>query len=108
MRMAARRGPGLRPGSPSTTPGGRQALGGQAPLAVWRAGTSGALGAKAVDLTLRLDNAGALPTGPQLNEQQQAPRGLILEEVGDGSESNYEPPRRGPTHGVLNRTGFLG
>jgi putative transposase len=49
-----------------------QALGGQAPLAVWRAGTSGALGAKAVDLTLRLDNAGALPTGPQLNEQQQA------------------------------------
>src|SRR3954447_17059234 len=69
-----------------------QALGGQAPLAVWRAGTSGALGAKAVDLTLRLDNAGALPTGPQLNEQQQAPRGLILEEVGDGSESNYEPP----------------
>src|SRR3954463_41479 len=77
-----------------------QALGGQAPLAVWRAGTSGALGAKAVDLTLRLDNAGALPTGPQLNEQQQAPRGLILEEVGDGSESNYETPRRGPTHGV--------
>src|SRR3954470_4898470 len=28
------------------------------------------------------------------------PRGLILEEVGDGSESNYETPRRGPTHGV--------
>jgi putative transposase len=49
-----------------------QALGGQAPLAVWRAGTSGALGAKAVDLTLRLDNAGALPTGPQPHEQQQA------------------------------------
>jgi putative transposase len=46
-----------------------QALGGQAPLAVWRAGTSGALGVKAVDLTLRLDNAGALPTGPQ---KQQA------------------------------------
>jgi putative transposase len=49
-----------------------QALGGQAPLAVWRAGTSGALEAKAMDLTLRLDNAAALPTGPQLHEQQQA------------------------------------
>jgi putative transposase len=46
-----------------------QALGGQAPMVVWRAGTGGALGAKAVDLTLRLDNADALPTGPQ---QQQA------------------------------------
>jgi putative transposase len=48
-----------------------QALGGQAPLAVWRAGTSGALGARAVDLTLRLDNAGALPTGPQPQRQTQ-------------------------------------
>ena len=48
-----------------------QALGGQAPMVVWRAGTGGALGAKAVDLTLRLDNAGALPTGPQPHEQQQ-------------------------------------
>jgi hypothetical protein len=38
-------------------------------MVVWRAGTGGALGAKAVDLTLRLDNADALPTGPQ---QQQA------------------------------------
>ena len=41
-------------------------------MVVWRAGTGGALGAKAVDLTLRLDNAGALPTGPQLHQQQQA------------------------------------
>ena len=49
-----------------------QALGGQAPLAVWRAGTSGALDTKAVDLTLRLDNAGALPTGPQPQQQQEA------------------------------------
>src|ERR1700750_2976230 len=39
-----------------------QALGGQTPLVVWRTGTSDALGARAVDLTLRLDNAGALPT----------------------------------------------
>jgi putative transposase len=49
-----------------------QALGGQTPLVVWRTGTSDALGARAVDLTLRLDNAGALPTGPQPHEQQQA------------------------------------
>ena len=51
-----------------------QALGGQAPMAVWRAGMSGALGAlsKAVDMTLRLDNAAALPTCPQLQQQQQA------------------------------------
>ena len=48
-----------------------QALGGQAPLAVWRAGTSGAPSAKAVDMTLRLDNAAALPTGPQPQQQTQ-------------------------------------
>jgi len=47
-----------------------QALGGQTPLVVWRTGTSDALGARAVDLTLRLDNAGALPTCPQLQQQQ--------------------------------------
>jgi putative transposase len=47
-----------------------QALGGQAPMAVWRAGTSGLLDARAVDMTLRLDNAAALPTGPQPQQQQ--------------------------------------
>jgi putative transposase len=47
-----------------------QALGGQAPMAVWRAGTSGILDARAVDMTLRLDNAAALPTGPQPQQQQ--------------------------------------
>ena len=36
-----------------------QALGGQAPMAVWHAGTSGILDARAVDMTLRLDNAAA-------------------------------------------------
>jgi hypothetical protein len=34
-------------------------------MAVWRAGTTGALDGKAVDMTLRLDNADALPTCPQ-------------------------------------------
>jgi putative transposase len=47
--------------------GGRphQALGNRTPIAVWRDGVTGAPGESAVDMTLRLDNAGALPTGPQ-------------------------------------------
>ena len=49
-----------------------QGLGNRTPLAVWREGVTGALGATAVDMTLRLDNAGALPTCPQLPQQQQA------------------------------------
>jgi putative transposase len=39
-----------------------QALGHRAPIAVWRAGVTGPLAGNAVDMTLRLDNAGALPT----------------------------------------------
>jgi len=35
------------------------------PMAVWRAGIAGGLDGKAVDMTLRLDNAAALPTCPQ-------------------------------------------
>ena len=49
-----------------------QALANQTPMAVWRAGITGALGEKAVDMTLRLDNAGALPTCPQPSQPQQA------------------------------------
>ena len=41
-------------------------------MAVWREGITGALGDTAVDMTLRLDNAGALPTCPQPPQQQQA------------------------------------
>jgi putative transposase len=47
-----------------------QALGYKAPMSVWRLGTTGALEAKAVDMTLRLDNACALPTCPQPQQQQ--------------------------------------
>ena len=47
-----------------------QALGDRAPMAVWRAGASGDLGEKAMDMTLRLDNAVALPTYPQPPQQQ--------------------------------------
>ena len=48
-----------------------QALGNRTPMAVWRAGVTGALPGKAVDMTLRLDDAGALPTCPQRQQQQQ-------------------------------------
>ena len=47
-----------------------QALGYKTPMSVWRLGTTGAPEDKAVDMTLRLDNAGALPTCPQPQQQQ--------------------------------------
>jgi putative transposase len=47
-----------------------QALANRAPMAVWRAGAVGWLDV-AVDMTLRLDNARALPTCPQPQQQQQ-------------------------------------
>ena len=49
-----------------------QALGNRTPMVVWRDGVTGALGEKAVDMTLRLDNAHALPTCPQPPQQQRA------------------------------------
>jgi putative transposase len=48
-----------------------QALGKRTPMAVWHEGVTGALGDTAVDMTLRLDNAGALPTCPQPPPQQR-------------------------------------
>jgi putative transposase len=48
-----------------------RALGKRTPMAAWRKGTAGARADKAVDMTLRLDNAIALPTCPQLQQQQQ-------------------------------------
>ena len=48
-----------------------QALGNRTPMAVWRDGVTGALGEKAVDMALRLDNAHALPTCLQPPQQQQ-------------------------------------
>jgi putative transposase len=47
-----------------------QGLGNRTPMAVWREGVTGFLGATAVDMTLRLDNADALPTCPQPPQQQ--------------------------------------
>jgi putative transposase len=45
-----------------------QALDNRTPIAVWRQGTTGALGEGAVDM---MDNARALPTCPQPQQQQQ-------------------------------------
>ncbi len=49
-----------------------QALGNRTPMAVWREGISSGYLDTAVDMTLRLDNAGALPTCPQPQQQQIA------------------------------------
>jgi putative transposase len=49
-----------------------QALANRTPMEVWRSDVTGVLGDKAVDMTLRLDNAHALPTYPQPPQQQQA------------------------------------
>jgi putative transposase len=49
-----------------------QALGNRTPMALWREGTTGDLGETAVDMTLRLDNARALPTYPQPPQPQKA------------------------------------
>ena len=45
-----------------------QALDHRTPMAVWRGGVTGRLDGTAVDMTLRLDNADALPTCPQLQQ----------------------------------------
>ena len=47
-----------------------QAMNNQMPMAVWRAGIEAA--AQTVDMPLRLDNANALPTGPQQEQKKQA------------------------------------
>jgi putative transposase len=47
-----------------------QSLGNRAPMTVWRVGLTGELVGRAVDMTLRLDNAVALPTYPQPPQQQ--------------------------------------
>jgi putative transposase len=49
------------------------ALGHRTPMVVWREGTTGCIDGSAVDMTLRLDNAGALPTCPQ----PQLPKTMI-------------------------------
>ena len=50
------------------------ALANRTPMVVWRDGVRATLDGSALDMTLRLDNAGALPTCPQ---PQQQPRRMI-------------------------------
>ena len=47
-----------------------QALDYRTPMSVWQLGAACASGDPALDMTLRLDNAGALPTCPQPQQQQ--------------------------------------
>ena len=46
-----------------------QALANRTPMTVWRDAITRTLGGGAVDMTLRLDNAGALTTSPQPPQQ---------------------------------------
>jgi putative transposase len=62
-----------------------QALDSRMPMAAWGEGISSGLPETAVDMTLRLDNAKALPTCPQ---QQQRNWGLIIRRTGAAKESN--------------------
>jgi hypothetical protein len=48
-----------------------QTLGSPTPMAAWREGISGGLPETAGDMTLRLDNAKALPACPPPQQQQQ-------------------------------------
>ena len=65
-----------------------QALANRTPMAVWRDAVTGALGEGAVDMTLRLDNAGALPTYPQPPQQPQGSRSLMILGGRSGGTSN--------------------
>ena len=42
-----------------------QALANRTPMATWRDGVTGTFGEGTVEMTLRLDSVGALPTSPQ-------------------------------------------
>ena len=60
-----------------------QAMNNQIPMAAWRAGMDKIEAAqRAVDMTLRLDNANALPTYPQQKQKKAARSGLIFEGQG--------------------------
>jgi putative transposase len=71
-----------------------QALGNQAPMAVWRAGVIGDLRGNAVDMTLRLDDAGASPRCPQRQQQQS----ILVREEQDGAERLQSSSRRQWSH----------
>ena len=49
-----------------------QALGFRTPMSAYREGITGFTEGRAMDMTLRLDNADALPTCPQPQQQKKA------------------------------------
>jgi len=65
-----------------------QALANRTLMAVWRDGVTGALGETAVDMMLRLDNAAALPTYPQSQQQPQLCSNSMILERRSGRTSN--------------------
>jgi putative transposase len=65
-----------------------QALANRTPMAVWRDGVTGALGETAVDMMLRLDNAAALPTYPQSQQQPRLCSNSMILERRSGRTSN--------------------
>lgn len=70
-----------------------------APIAAWREGINGLIDA-AVDMTLRLDNAEALPTCPQPQQQRQT--ALLQRDIKKSEPPGLQLTRRSrrPAHGV--------
>lgn len=65
-----------------------RAPGNRTPMAVWGAGVTDPLGDTAVDMTLRLDNAGALHICPQPPQQQKGFNRIMDSGDRNGSASN--------------------
>ena len=76
-----------------------QAMNNQMPMAVWRGGMDKIeAAARAVDMPLRLDNANALPTYPQLRQKQREAARFLKDNGRPDYTLNSTP--RGPTNGV--------
>ena len=65
-----------------------QALANRTPMAVWRDGVTGAFGAMAVDMTLRLDNAAACPHTHSRNSNHSLFSDSMIFERRSGLTSN--------------------
>ena len=72
-----------------------KALANRIPMAVWRDRAGGVLGGEAVDMTLRFDNPGGLPTAPAT----ASPCSLTISGDRSGGTSNQQPGTSGPADG---------
>ena len=77
-----------------------EALGGQAPMTVWRERVSGALNGNAVDMTLRWDDAAASTTHAHRDNNSNRPLAQRDQGGRAGSVFNRERPSSGPADGV--------